>query len=173
MGHRASVCYWIGKKGSVHYSHWGGLNTQLLHKIEEGRPFGGDKKEPEFISSFLNSFDNENIDGYLTKATSNTSVEPEKQYTVDSIEQWVESISALMMECAYLVDMSQNPWQVTAYAPIYWRGVDDLGDSGYVLVDKGEDAHANWRGIEAETWQDFLNQVRKEHREPDFIVQPE
>jgi len=177
MGHRASVCYWNGSEGSVHYSHWGALDARLINQISEDTPFGSESMKSEYINEILASFEkmsgNTEISGHLTEASADTPVEPERNKVVESTEEWAQSINALMMECAYLVDMTKDQWEVSAYAPVYWRDVDDLGDSGYVLIDKGEDAHANWEEFEAETWQNFLNQIRKEHGEPDFIVQPE
>ncbi len=173
MGHRASVCYWNGSKGSVHYSHWGALDAELINQISKDTPFGSENMEPEFVNEILSSFENMSgnteISGHLTEASADTPVEPERNRTVDSIEEWAESINALMMECAYLVDITQDEWIVYAYAPIYWRSVDDLGQTGYVLIEAGKEAHDLWGGRDAESWDKFLGNLPQT---PDFIVEP-
>jgi len=177
MGHRASVCYWNGSKGSVNYSHWGALDAELINQISKDTPFGSESMEPKFVNEILASFENMSgnteISGHLTEASADTPVEPERTKVVESTEEWAQSINALMMECAYLVDMTKDQWEVSAYAPVYWRGVDNLGDSGYVLIEAGEKAHDLWGGIEAESWEEFLEKVKEKRGSPAYIVHPE
>lgn len=173
MGHRASVCYWDGSKGSVHYSHWGALDTCLIDQISEDTPFGSESTEPEFVNEMLASFENMSgnteISGHLTEASADTPVDPERYAVVDSLQEWAERVNALHHECAYLVDITEDEWEVRAYAPIFWRGLEILGRTGYALIEAGEDAHAMWDGINADSWEEFLEEIPKE---PEFIVKP-
>jgi len=145
----------------------------LINQISKDTPFGSESMEPEFVNEILASFENmsENteISGHLTEASADTPVKPERNRTVDSIEKWTKSINALFTECAYLVDITQDEWIVYAYAPIYWSSVDDLGEMGYVLIEAGKEAHDLWGGRDAESWDEFLDNLP---RTPDFIVEP-
>ena len=179
MGHRASVAYiWSPETLqsimhdrrlaqfdpderviTEHYSHWGAYNAELIDQISEQHPLGSESMEPPFMGALLQSLETELDDdvevmGHATEPQEPTPVDASPRVILKDVDEWVDFIDPIFMECVYLVDTTDD-WNVRAFAPVYWREATDIirehgGDSAdvpMVLVEAGRDAHDVWGGV--------------------------
>lgn len=168
MGHRASVAYiHDGGQITVHHSHWGAFDAELLDQISKETPFGSENMEPEYVNDILAAFGESDAEmaGELTEIQEENPVKVDPFDIVNSVEEWAkDSVNALMHECAYLVDTRGDPWDVRAFAPVYWRGAGNMGERGYVLIEAGGESHDLWGGIDAESFSEFKNKASERGR---------
>lgn len=170
MGHRASVAYATAEGVTCHYSHWGA--GRLLDDISEATPLGSENHEPEYMTALISALgkaadeSDMEVAGKAVEAQEDTLVSPEPYAICENFEEWAtQEIDYLMHESAYYIDTTQSPWEIRAYAPMYWSeslNVDRESDE-YMqgcIVEAGEMSHDLWGGIEAENWPQFLNKAR-------------
>lgn len=167
------MCYKHKDGCTVHYSHWGAFEAELLDQISEETPFGSENMEPDYVNGLMAALEGlaestgTQVAGKLTEPQDPTPVKAEPYAVVHSFEEWVDNhIDPIMHECAYWVDTTVSPWEVRAFAPIYWRDDPDYEPAGndprFVLYEAGEDSHSIWGGREADSFDEFSKSVKKE-----------
>lgn len=169
MGHRASVAYKHDDIITVHYSHWGGFGAKLLDQISDETPLGSENMEPEYVNELVSVLgemtDNSELSvaGKLAERQDTAPVEAKPYAVCDSFEEWAtEHVNYLHHECAYFVDTTVDPWDVKAFAPMYWKdSLEMYGGDGQrgCLVEAGEESHDLWGGIEAKDFNVFIQKA--------------
>lgn len=125
MGHRALVAYErTNGNYNLHYTHWGGLNLRLMHKITAATPFGGDRRREwttdvhaELTTGMQPATVQERFD---LEPAAGTDVDPLPQATDVSLTEAVSNhLDYLLHEAFYVVD---REFEVTAYRTL-WFGL--------------------------------------------------
>jgi len=125
MGHRALVAYErTDGNYNLHYTHWGGLNLRLMHKITAETPFGGDRRRkwPTDVHAELTAgTDPATVqERFDLEAAAGTDVEPLPQATDISLTEAInDHLDYLLHEAFYVVD---REFEVTAYRTL-WFGL--------------------------------------------------
>lgn len=132
MGHRAYVLY-ERPDGlfNAHYSHWGAHDLELVEKITEDTPLGGDNPEPAFVNGLVSVLesgldDEAEIEGYLTEAPDDTAVQPTPDRVGVDLQSVVDSLG-VAIEALYVVSPD---FEVTGYHCFHT-------DAGVLLYDPG------------------------------------
>ncbi len=126
MGHRALIAYErTDGNYNLHYSHWGGCQLRLKHRITEATPFGGEIPSQwtgEVHDALAAGEDIERLaDQYHLSRDIPTDVEPLPRVTDVGFEQLLtDELDFLHHEAFYVVD---RDFRVTAYRTL-WLGLE-------------------------------------------------
>jgi len=110
---------------TLHYSHWGGTNLKLKHRISAGSPFGGDDTDSKWAKHLLaelaDGLEADAVDGYLAgEDRPSTVVEPKPHATGLTLDEIVaDHLDYLHHEAFFVVSTT---FEVTAYRTL-WFGL--------------------------------------------------
>lgn len=125
MGHRALVAYErTDGMYNLHYSHWGGANLRLKHRITTANPYAGECPAQWGREAHQSFTAGENVglvvDRYNIDGSCPTDVDPVPSATRITLSEALEShIDYLTHEAFYVVDRELD---VTAYRTL-WFGL--------------------------------------------------
>ena len=110
---------------TLHYSHWGGTNLKLKHRISAESPFGGDDTDSKWAKQLLaelaDGLEADAVDGYLAgEDRPSTVVEPKPRATGLTLDEIVaDHLDYLHHEAFFVVSTT---FEVTAYRTL-WFGL--------------------------------------------------
>jgi len=129
MGHRALVAYERSDRSyNHHYSHWGGLNLQLKHDVDDATPFGGDEFHAEWAAEiFEQSCEQEHLNATLkSDERPRTTVDPDPEAVGLTTEEIItQHLDFEYHEAFYVVT---TEFDVTAYRTL-WFGLQHVCES--------------------------------------------
>jgi hypothetical protein len=148
MGHRALVAYErTDDTYNLHYTHWGGLNLRLKHRITEATPYGGECPSQwarKTHQSLTAGEDPETVaERYQLDGNFPTDVEPIPQTMgVTFDEALTDHLDYLIHEAFYVVTQA---FEVTAYRTL-WFGLQYEAESvdGHPTVGFGAIRTVRW-----------------------------
>ncbi|SNZ15285.1 hypothetical protein SAMN06269185_2448 [Natronoarchaeum philippinense] len=126
MGHRALIAYErCDELYNLHYSHWGALNLQLKHDVDDETPFGGTEAHTEWAAEiFEQSCEQDALDTLLQgEERPRTTVDPDPEATGLTKEEIIaQHLDFEYHEAFYVVT---TEFDITAYRTL-WFGLQNV-----------------------------------------------
>ncbi|WP_256391477.1 DUF6735 family protein [Natronoarchaeum rubrum] len=126
MGHRALLAYERPEESyNIHYSHWGALNLQLKHDIDDETPFGGHDVHAEWAAEIFEQSCGQELPSGLLKSDERprTTVYPDPEATGLTKEEIItQHLDFEYHEAFYVVT---TEFDITAYRTL-WFGLQHV-----------------------------------------------